>query len=47
LLPFVGDSCLPLHRLVGRRGGSFLRFAAGRLGCGFRWSCGGVTQIRR
>jgi hypothetical protein len=43
LLPFVGDSGLPLRRLVGRPGGSLLRFAAGRLADGFRWSCGGVS----
>src|SRR5713101_1960826 len=47
LLPFVGDSGLPLHRLVGRPGGGLVRFAAGWLAGGFRWRCGGVTQIRR
>jgi len=31
------------RRLVGRPGRCLLRFAAGRLSGGFRWSCGGVT----
>lgn len=43
LLAFVGDKGLLLRCLVGRPGGCLLRFAAGRLSGGFRWSCGGVT----